>query len=427
MIRRDLRRQGKWLIPILALMAIAVAAGAYLAVHERLRTPLQDRYTVNVELASSESLTPGLGQPVNVAGVRVGDIADAHLRGGHAIVALSIDAHQLPRVFANAQASLHPNTPLKDMQIDLFPGGPPAHVLAHGATIPLAHTQVPLDAVDFTNALDADTRAYFGALVRDAQLGLHGRGQSLRRLLVALGPTAGQVRRISELLAARRDQVAQLVHNLALLATTTASRDRQLAQSVSSGDVTVHALADQDAALRRSITGLPPTLAAARSTLGHTTTFAHALGPTLAALSPAVRALPRALRAARPLLARAEPLVRTQLRPLVRQAQPLVAALSPAVHDLSSATPDLTSAFQVLTYVANELVYEPSNRQGYLFWLDWFAHNTDSMLSVEDAHGSTWRTLGLISCQSVAAQPQAAPLLEAITGVLPVCPPARKR
>jgi phospholipid/cholesterol/gamma-HCH transport system substrate-binding protein len=425
-MRRDLRRQGRWLIPIFAFMAIAVVAGAYLAVHERLRTPFQDRYALNVELASSESLTPGLGQPVNVAGVRVGDIVDARLHAGRSIVSLSIDPHKLPRVFANAQASLHPNTPLKDMQIDLYPGGPPARPLAHGATIPLASTQVPLDLVDFNGALDADTRAYFGTLVRDAQLGLRGRGEDLRQLLVALGPTAAQVRQIAHLMSVRRADVSRLVHNLNVLTTAAAARDRQLGQAVAQGDATVSALAGQDAALRTSISGLPPTLASARSALAHATTFAGTLGPTLDALMPAAKALPGALRAARPLLARAEPLVRSRLRPLVRQAQPLVAGLTPAVHDLSGATPDLTSAFRVLDYVANELVYEPPNREGYLFWLAWFAHNTDSMLSLDDAHGSVWRTLGLVSCASVTQQPQLAPLLEAVTGVAPVCPPAGK-
>lgn len=423
-MRRDLRREGKWLIPIFAFMALAIVAGAYLAVHERLRTPFQDRYTINVDLASSESLTPGLGQPVNVAGVRVGDITGARLQDGHSVVSLSIDAHKLPRVYANAQALLHPNTPLKDMQIDIYPGGPPARALAHGGTIALSRTDVPLDLVDFSDALDADTRAYFGLLVRDAQLGLQGRGDSLRRLLVALGPTTAQIHDISHLIAQRRSDVSQLVHNLAVLTDAAASRDRQLTQAVSASDVTVRALAGQDAALRASLVALPDTLARTRSTLVHATGFAQALGPTLDALTPAARQLPGALSAARPLLDRAEPLVRTQVRPLVRQAQPLVSGLTPAVRDLTTQTPDLAAAFQVLDYVANELVYEPPNREGYLFWLAWFAHNTDSMLSVEDAHGAAWRTLGLISCSTVTAQPQLAPLAESITGVAPVCPPA---
>ena len=424
-VRRDLRREGRWLIPIFAFMAIALVAGSYLAVHERLRTPFQNRYTINVELASSESLTPGLGQPVNVAGVRVGDIVSARLRDGYALVSLSIDPHQLPRVYANAQASLHPNTPLKDMQIDIYPGGPPARVLPHGGTIALAQTDVPIDVSNFNDALDADTRAYFGVLVRDSQLGLQGRGQDLRRLLAALGPTTGQIHQIARLLDLRRLEVARLVHNLNVVSSAVAVRDGQLAQAVAQGDETVSALAGQDAPLRRSLAELPPTLSSARSTLAHATTFANELGPTLDALAPTAKALPGALHAAGPLLARAEPLARDQLRPLVRQAQPLVAKLAPAAHDLSAATPDLTGAFQVLDYVASELFYEPSNREGYLFWLAWFAHDTDSMLSLQDAHGSVWRTLGVASCASVtAAQPQLSPLLEAITGVVPACPEA---
>lgn len=426
-IKRDLGRQGKWLVPIFAFMALALVAGAYLAVHERLRTPFQDRYTINVELANSESLTPGLGQPVNVAGVRVGDIVSTRLQNGRALVSVSIDPHKLPRVYTNAQAWLHPNTPLKDMQIDLFPGGRPSPPLSHGGTIPMSQTDTPLDLSDFTSALDADTRTYFGALVRDAQLGLQGRGTNLRRLLGALGPTAAQIHQIAHLIAVRRGDVSQLVHNLNVLAGQVAARDTGLGRAVAQGNATVAALAGQDAALGQSISQLPPTLAGARATLADATPFAQKLGTTLDALAPAAHALPGAIHSARPLLDKAQPLLKDQLRPLVAQAQPLVSGLNPAVRDLTAQTPDLIGAFKVLDYVANELVYEPPSRQGYLFWLAWFAHNTDSMLSVQDAHGAAWRTLGVVSCPSLAAEPQLAPVLEAITGTVPACPSSSGR
>jgi phospholipid/cholesterol/gamma-HCH transport system substrate-binding protein len=344
------------------------------------------------------------------------------VRDGRAIVKLSIEPSKLPHVYANASAVLTPNTPLKDLQVELAPGGPPSRTLHSGETIEIGRTTAPLDSDDLTAALDADTRQYFSLLIGGADTGLQGRGRDLRALLRSLGPTNDELRLVGDALAARRHEITRLVSNLSVLARAAAGKDRQLAQLVAAGDDTLHALASQDGALRASVAKLPGTLSAARATLSDTTPFARAVGPTLTDLQPAVKRLPRALRDSKPVLDAAEPLLRTQLRPLVRDIQPLAADLAPATHDLLTVTPDLTSAFKVLNYVANELVYEPPGNQGYLFWTAWFAHDSVSMLSTEDPHGTVWRGLGILSCTTIKNAPAFSPFLTALFGPLPVCP-----
>jgi phospholipid/cholesterol/gamma-HCH transport system substrate-binding protein len=138
---------------------------------------------------------------------------------------------------------------------------------------------------------------------------------------------------------------------------------------------------------------------------------------------PTARRLPGALRATDPLVRRFEPLVRTRLRPLVRDAAPVVADLGPAITNLEFLSPHLKVAFTIFDYVANELAYNPPGAdEGYLFWLAWFAHNANSALSTEDAHGPLIRGQTLFSCSSVASQPQAATFLQGLTGVVPACP-----
>src|SRR3712207_7284392 len=56
---------------------------------------------------------PGLGQPVEVAGVKVGTISDARLSGGRALVTLEIERHQLAAVHRDARVALQPVTPLR--------------------------------------------------------------------------------------------------------------------------------------------------------------------------------------------------------------------------------------------------------------------------------------------------------------------------
>jgi phospholipid/cholesterol/gamma-HCH transport system substrate-binding protein len=245
----------------------------------------------------------------------------------------------------------------------------------------------------------------------------------MRAALRALGPTTEQLRQLTAALAARRAAMGRLVHNLSALSTEAAAKDRELATVVDAGATTLRAIASQDGALRSSISQLPGTLAAARSSLRNATALADEAGPTLRALMPTARRLPRALRAADPLARRLEPLIRTQLRPLVSEASPVVRDLGAAIRDLRVLSPHLIVAFKVFDYVANELAYNPPGpEEGYLFWLAWFAHNANSALSTEDAHGPAIRGQIIFSCSSVTSQPSLSPLLQAISGNLPVCP-----
>jgi phospholipid/cholesterol/gamma-HCH transport system substrate-binding protein len=406
MIRRQLRVYGRWVAAIAFLAALAAVAGAYILVHQRLQTPLDRRYTVYADLPTSSGLAPGLGEAVNVAGVRVGQIAGAKLVDGVARLALEIDPGKLPRVYDNATAALIPNTPLKDMLVELGPGGPPGHPLRSGGVIGVAHTDPPIDSDELTGALDADTRDFFDALVGDGARGLAGRGQDLNRLLHALRPTTRQVRTIADLLAARRHAVRRLVGNLALLTQAAGARDADLARVVSAANATLQAVAGQDGAVQASLDRLPGTLADVRRALPDVTAFANDLGPTLTSLQGTERALTPALTALRPTVTAAVPVLRTRLRPLVRDLRPLARDLRPTVTHLVRVTPDLSTAGRVLTYVTNELAYNPpGDYEGFLFWLAWFAHDADSMLSVEDAHGAVWRGMALLQCSSLTAQP----------------------
>ena len=422
-MRRAFAEYGRFVAAIVLFGAVSAACGIYIVTQQRLRTPLEDRYEVRVELPSSQSLTSGQNQAVNVAGVRVGDVVSTRLREGRSLVTLSIERGRLPRVHADARVQLRPNTPLKDMQIELHPGRPPAPVLDEGDLLPVSRATVPVDSDELTAALDADTRAYFQALVVAAERGLRGRGRDLRLALRALGPTTEQLRDLNGALVARRRELARLVHNLAVLTRATAAKDRELATAVEAGATTLRAVAEQESALRESVALLPGTLSAARSSLVNATALADETGPALRALMPTARRLPRALRAADPLLRRTEPLLRTQVRPLIREAGPVVADLVPAIDNLEFLSPHLKTAFAVFDYVANELAHNPpGEEEGYLFWLAWFAHNANSALSTGDAHGSVIRGLALFSCSSVASQPEAGPVLQALTGVTPACP-----
>lgn len=422
-MRRQLERYGKWLIAIAFLAVVSLVCGVYIVIQQHISNPFEDKRTVYAEIRTTNGLIPGLAQPVNVAGVRVGTIADAELKNGISRVKLEIKEDELDHVYNDARATLVPNTALKDMQIELVPGTREAGEMPDGGTIPVARTAPPVDADELTAALDADSREFFTLLVSGTDRGLRGRGQDLNELLKALEPTAKQMQGVTGVLADRHKQLKRLVTNLGVLSRAVGKREPQLVRLIDQSNTTLGALAAEQSALGQSVARLPGTLAKAQSSLRNATGFANQLGPTLTALRPAVRKLPATLRDADPLLREGEPILRTKMRPFVREIQPLAQNLAPTTADLSKATPSLLRAFDTLNYVANELGYNPpGDDEGYLFWLAWLAHNGASILSTEDANGATIRGLGLVSCDTFNELP--APigtLFETLTGPINAC------
>jgi phospholipid/cholesterol/gamma-HCH transport system substrate-binding protein len=403
----QIRRYGRYFAIMAALWVIGIAAGAYILANQRFPNPFATFMNVSGRFQTSAGVVPGLGEPVNIAGVNVGQITDTTLKDGIAVISMKLDPGKLPEphvLYGNASAVLFPNTPLKDMEIDINPGTPNHARLPENGTIPVSQTGVPTDSDELLDSLDGDTRTWFTSLVTDLNQGTAGRGQDIKQLLQNLGPTSSQLRQIGDLLAARRQALAQIVHNLGVLSQATAQKDAQLATVVRAGDQTVSALANQDVALRAAITRLPGTLQTTRTTLADVTPFANALGPTATALIPTARRLPSTLRDTQTLFKGAALLPLDKIPAFVNAVIPLAKQLPPVTANLNKEIPPLTSSFKVLGAVTNEIAFTPGNgNPGFLYWLAWFAHNTDSFLSTADANGGGWRGLLTLSCGDVSS------------------------
>jgi phospholipid/cholesterol/gamma-HCH transport system substrate-binding protein len=418
---KQLRAHGWQLLAVLALMAVGVAAGAYILAHQRLRFPWEDTYRVGVELSTAQAITPGQGQVVAVAGVTVGEVASVRLREGRALVELEIDRDRLAAVHADARVLVRPKTGLQDMALQLDPGSPGERRLREGEVIPLAATRPNVNLDEILAGLDADARTYLRILASAGGRGTAGRGDDLRAVFRAGAPTVERTRRVAHTLAARDRELRRLVHALRVLSGAAAEKDEELVSLVDAANATLTTVAEHDDDLRTSLDRLPGTLEALRETLSAARPFARRLRPTLEALRPVERDLAEALPRIDPLLADARPAVR-RVRGLIPAALPIAADLDPTLRDLAAVTPHLRRAFDVLTYVVNELGHNPEGaEEGYLFWLTWFAHNANSILSIDDAHGVAWRGALLLSCSSYGGLQQAAPLLSAVVAT-PLCP-----
>ncbi len=418
-LKLQLKRYGRYFLFLLALWVVGIAAGTYILVNQRFPNPFASFLKVNGRFVTAAAVVPGLGEPVNIAGVNVGEITGTSLQDGQAIIHMQLNPSQLPAphvLYRNATANLFPNTPLKDMEVDIYPGNPAAGRMPPNGTIPIGQTTVPTDSDELLDSLDADTRTWFTSLVAELNQGTTGRGQDIKQLLQNLGPTSSQLREIGDLLADRRQELALIIHNLGVLTQATSQKDAQLATVVRAGDKTVSALANQDVALRQAITRFPSTLQTTRTTLGDVTQLANALGPTAKALIPIAHHLPTTLSDTQTLFQGAALLPLDKIPPFVQAVLPLAQLLPPLESNLNQVTPPLVSSFKVLGAVTNEIAYAPGHgNPGFLYWLAWFAHNADSFLSTADANGGGWRGLLTLTCSDFQSS-SLGTLLDALLG-----------
>lgn len=419
---RRLRGQIVPLVAIFALAAFATAIGFYIVREQRLRMPWDDIYTVTADFTTGQALTPGQGQAVTVAGVKVGEIARVRLQDGRARVDLAIERDRLPEVHRDATMLIRPRTPLQDMTIDVDPGSAGAPRLEEGDVLGTERTTPSVNVDEVLATLDRDTRDYATMLVQGLGHGVKDRGDALRAALRASAPTLRAIRRVNAAVAARRRELRRAASSLRQLTTAVAREDRSLGRLVSAANATFGALASEDDALRLGLERLPGTLVAAEDALRQARPLARATGPALRALTPAVRRLPETLRRVEPLLVDGVQPLRT-LRALSREARPLARQLTPAARDLTAQTPELTETFGVLRYLTNLFAYNPpGDEEGYLFWLAWFGHNMNSFVSGQDGNGPFWRGMAMFSCSSGINDPLTAALVGPFVDELDVCP-----
>jgi phospholipid/cholesterol/gamma-HCH transport system substrate-binding protein len=433
-IRKHLRD----FLAVAGLTAVALVTTYILLQEQRLRIPVleENPFELKAEFETAQAVTPGQGQTVVVAGVKIGDISKVELDDGVAVVSMDIERKFLP-IYRNATALVRPRTGLQDVFIELDPGSRAAGEFSEGDTIPASNTEPQIDLDQILEALDADTQAYLRMLIVGGGQGLKGRARDLGKVLGSLGPINRQLARLNSEVATRRANLANLIHNFRVLTGSIARHDDEVAQLVDSSNAALGAIAEQDLNVQRAVALLPGTLRTARSSLTKVGGLAEVLGPTFNNLRPFARGLPR-LNASTKSVAQTFPTIRDEIRPLVRAAREPIGDLRPAARRLARATPRLEIVGEKVNRLGNLLTYNPNGAEapgtagrdeGYLYWLGWLTHLNIHEFSSQDAHGSFRRVYFTGSCNTiqslVAEDPSGGVVSGLIQLVLPgaVCEP----
>jgi phospholipid/cholesterol/gamma-HCH transport system substrate-binding protein len=424
-IRKHLRD----FIAVAGLCVISLITVYVILQQQHLRIPVLEEkpFTLKAEFETAQAVTPGQGQTVVVAGVKIGDISQVELKDGKAVVTMNIERKFLP-IYRNATALIRPRTGLQDVFVELDPGTRSAGEFKSGDTIPLKNTEPEVNLDQILQALDKDTQAYLRTLIVGAGQGLKGQSRNLGRVLGGLGPINHELAKLNREVGARSENLRHLIHNLNLLTGAIAQHGSELTALVSSSNRALGAIAREDSHVQEAVRLLPGTLATAHDTLNKTLPFAQLLGPTFNNLRPFARNLDR-VNASTIRVAATKPAIKHQIRPFVRAARAPVRNLRPAARRLARATPRLTDIGIEINRLGNMAAYNPGganppgspNRdEGYLYWLAWLSHDADSVFQAGDSQGFYRRFIVTQNCATALSVLGSSPLQPVISGLAPL-------
>lgn len=393
-MRHAIEKHRRDFIAIVVIVIVAAIPGIFILSHQRFYLPTwvpiagTDFAELKGEFSTAQSIAPGQGQTLDIAGVPVGEIRKVELDNGRAVVTMSVRRKYLKMIHTDARMLLRPKTGLNDMVIEMNPGTAKAPAIDDGYRFPIANTAANINLDEFLAGLDRDTRDYLRLLLNGAGEGLRKNGKVTSATLKRFAPLNRDLAKATKLVAQRRQNVRHAIHNFQLLLTALGSKDKQLAQLIDSSNAVFQRFANQDANLQKTLEELPGALSATNSALAKSDTLARQLGPTLHKLNPGFKGLNKTLPQVRRFTRDSTPIIKNQIRLFTKQATPTVKDLGPAARDLQVITPRLTTTFGVINNVVNAFAYNPSgDPESFLFWALWLNHAGASAFSVEDAHG----------------------------------------
>jgi hypothetical protein len=170
-MKRALKAHLRDVLAIIALVLAGLFAVTVILINQRASLPNwvpvigTDFFHLEADFSTAQAVTPGQGQSVDIAGIKVGQISGVKLEDGHAVVSMSIDNKYAPLIHDDASLLLRPKTGLNDMVAEVDPGTQSSPDIKEDSTVPLASTQPQVNPDEFLATLDADTQTFLKLLL----------------------------------------------------------------------------------------------------------------------------------------------------------------------------------------------------------------------------------------------------------------------
>jgi phospholipid/cholesterol/gamma-HCH transport system substrate-binding protein len=389
-------------ILVLALAGIAMMLGIFTQQKASLPSWLpfvgEEFEHISAEFTTAQAVTPGQGQAVDVAGIQIGKVASVSLEDGHAVVGMEIEPKYMTLIHHDAHFLLRPKTGLNDMVVEVEPGAGTKQV-EDGYKFPLSQTEPDIQLEALWNSLDADTRQYIQLLVAGGAQGIGGHGKQLGNALRRFEPFVEYNAKLNKAVAARRTELAKVIHDFGELTTELGKHDAQVRRFVSSSDKALGNFANQQEAVEEAFEQFPATLRAAREGFASSNEFSTVALPTLTKLIPQAQASTPAFKATEKLFSQTTEPIRDGIRPFTREIRPLLTNANEASKPFEKTVRNFGNSLGGLNSFFNELAYKPKGaKQSYLFYLPWVNHDFNSSFSLEDGGGPILRSQVLLNC-----------------------------
>jgi virulence factor Mce-like protein len=330
----------------LALVGIAIIAVGVLFVFTK-RIPFLHGYRLNADFKSSNQLVPGFS-PVRIAGVTVGKVSGIDKGpGGTSEVRMELKDSALP-IHADARVRIRPRLFLEGgFFVELDPGSPSARRLASDATLPKEQTADPVQLHQILTAFDQSTLGDLRSVIKELDKGLdNGGAKGLGRAIVAFGPVLRDTAQLSE--AARGDHphdVSEGIASTAKITSALADNESDLRGLVTNFNTTMTTLASRDTQVADTVTQLDRLIRETPRSL-------DALNAVQPVFRRFIKELRPSLRISPPIL---DDTVKTlaQLRGLTapKELPAAIKALKPTVRNLPGLETQLNRLFPLVTPV----------------------------------------------------------------------------
>jgi phospholipid/cholesterol/gamma-HCH transport system substrate-binding protein len=302
-------------------------------------------YRLSVDFTNAVQLADSA--EVRISGVPVGHVVGVGHDGRYTKATLAIDARYAP-IPRDTRAILRQKTLLGETFVELTPGDRRSGKLPDRSQLPQAQVAHTTQIDDITRTLDAPTRHDLQVMLGTFAQAVGSRGATVNDTFGNFEPTAGDSSQLLGILDSEHTAVRQLVHDSGVVFDALGRRQGELSGMIRSGDSVLSTTAARNRDLADTVRILPTTLAELRPTLSEVETVARDAAPVLAALRPPARLLG-------PTLLDAQALA-PDLRGLFGDVDRLTAVSRTALPALTSVVDAAHPVFRVLVPTLRELL-----------------------------------------------------------------------
>ena len=302
-----------------AAFAVLALAGAVLAPASQ----SDSAYAVDVVFDDSRGLL--VGQLVQIAGARVGQITDVSLTEDYkARVHMEVDRRFAP-FREDARCTIKPSGLIAENYVQCDPGTPDAPALqaqdGQSPTVPVENTTQPVSLTDLFETWNTPTRQRVGVLLSTLGVATAGRGEDINAILRRANPSLALAREVISKLERQRDELVDVVEASDELLAELAREPEDVEGLVRHSARVLERTASQRGALAEGLQRLPGLLEQAQPALAKLDALSASATPLVDRLSesaPALNSLsadiPRLAAAARPTLKALGPVLRDGAR-----------------------------------------------------------------------------------------------------------------